>query len=264
MKNTSTLYLALIFITIQLSVSVSAQSLATNPPVLIKNNSGETRKICMHKPKTITLFAIGCVELKRGESIYWNRKGVFTPFKVKIYKVRKILDKYLFTRDLPADTGKIIIGKGGRFGFSRFKNIRTKYSLRACNQRFDDTVYFTLGLETNYGFWTEGWWGVKKGKCINVNVSDRLKDKHNVPFGTKPDIHYFARSYGKKRLTWSGGEGDYSLCIDPKSAFNLLQFRQSGTGKYDPLPCSAETRKRVSFRRLKEPAERNSVFYLTF
>ena len=71
------------------SSSAIAQSLETNPPVEIKNNSGETRKICMHKPKRVTLFAIGCVELKSGESIYWNRKGVFTPFKVKIYKVRK-------------------------------------------------------------------------------------------------------------------------------------------------------------------------------
>lgn len=62
---------------------VSAQSLETNPPVEIKNMSGETRKICMHKDNTITLFAIGCVALKNNESIYWNRDGVFTPFKVR-------------------------------------------------------------------------------------------------------------------------------------------------------------------------------------
>ena len=259
-------FLAVIIATLQISTNVAAQnSQNMNPPVHIKNNSGETRKICMHKPKQVTLFAIGCVELKRGESIYWNRKGIFTPFKVKIYKVRKVIDKYLYARDLPADTGKIIIGTGGRFGFSRFKNIRPKFSLRACNERFSDPVYFSVGYETNYGFWTEGWWSVKKGKCITLPVSERLKKNLNIPFGTQPDLYYFARSYGAKPLTWSGGEGDFNLCINPKKAFNLIQFKRgSESGRYDPLPCEAENRERVRFRRIKEPAGDRTVFFLGF
>ena len=272
MKRTIFLYslavflyaLAVMFSSLLFSNSASAQSLETNPPVEIKNNSGETRKICMHKPKTITLFAIGCVELKNGESIYWNRKGVFTPFKVKVYKVRKVLDKYLYTRDLPADTGKIIIGTGGRFGFSRFKNIRKKYTLRVCNNRFEKDIYFVLGFETNYGVWTEGWWNVAKGECKNIPVSQRLKEKHNIPYGTFPRTFYYARTYGEKPLYWSGGEGDSNLCINTKKAFNKLQFKQDGTGVRKPLPCTAENESFVRFRRVKDPSIKKEMYYLTF
>jgi uncharacterized membrane protein len=245
-----------------LSTSVSAQSLTTNPPVEIKNNSGETRKVCMHKPKTVTLFAIGCVELKSGESIYWNRKGVFTPFKVKIYKVRKVIDKYLYARDLPADTGKIIVGTGGRFGFSRFKNISTKYVLRVCNERFDDKVFFTLGFETRYGFWTEGWWNVAKGECKNLPVSKRLKENWNVPYGQMPRTFYYARTYGDDPKFWTGVEGALNLCINTKSKFKLAQFKSVGT--YDPLPCNAVDQERTRFRRVKDPSVKGSVYYLTF
>jgi uncharacterized membrane protein len=243
---------------------VSAQSLETNPAVDIKNNSGETRKICMHKPKTITLFAIGCVELRNGESIFWNRKGVFTPFKVKIYKVRKVLDKYLYARDLPADTGKIIIGTGGRFGFSRFKNISTKYVLRVCNQRFEDKVYFVLGYETNYGFWTEGWWNVAKGECKNIPVSKRLKEKWNVPYGTLPRTFYYARTYGDTPLYWRGGEGDYNLCVNTKKAFKKIQFINDGTNIRKPLPCDDTNEEFITFRRVKDPRVKQEYYYLTF
>ena len=265
MKKTRVLYL-IICVQLLFIYYVSAQSLETNPPVSIKNNSEETRKICMHKPKKITLFAIGCVELKKGESIFWNRKGIFTPFKIKIFKVRKVIDKYLYTRDLPADTGKIIIGTGGRFGFSRFKNIRKKYTLRVCNTRFPDKVYFVLGLETNYGFWTEGWWNVAKGKCINIPVSKRLKEKHNIPYGTFPRTFYYARTYyGDESLYWRGGEGDQSLCINTKKAFNKLQFKQDGTGVRKPFPCIAEKNESlVKFRRLKDPSIKKEMYYLTF
>ncbi|REJ76084.1 MAG: DUF1036 domain-containing protein [Acidobacteria bacterium] len=265
MTKTRALFLsAIAFALLQFSYDASAQSLTTNPPVEIKNNSGETRKICFHKDKTITLFAIGCVELRSGENIFWDRKGVFTPFKVKIYQSRKILDKYLYSRDLPQDTGKIIVGTGGRFGFSRFKNIRAKYDLRVCNERFDDPVYFSLGLETNYGFWTEGWWSVKKGECKTIPVSQRLKEKHNIPYGTMPRAYYYARTYGDNPLYWSGGDSDYSLCLDKKTAFSIIQFKQDGSSQYNPLPCEGENRERTKFRRLKDPVGKRSTFYLTF
>lgn len=263
MKKTGTIYLlAMIVALISITGSASAQDI--NPPVEIKNSSGETRKICMHKAKEITLFAIGCVELKNGESIFWNRKGIFTPFKVKIYELRTILDKYLYARDLPADTGKIIIGTGKRFGFSRFKNIRTKYELRICNERFDDKVYFALGFETNYGFWTEGWWNLAKGKCMTIPVSKRLKEHWNIPYGTLPRTYFYARTYGDNPLYWTGGEGDHDLCINKAKAFSLTQFRQDGSAQYTPLPCSEENLERIKFRRVKDPLEKQSMYYLTF
>ncbi|MEZ5346578.1 MAG: DUF1036 domain-containing protein [Pyrinomonadaceae bacterium] len=266
MKKTNFLLLAaIIFGHLIFTSYVSAQSLETNPAVEIRNNSGETRKICMHKPKTITLFAIGCVELRNGENIYWNREGVFTPFKVKIYKTQKILDKYLYARNLPADTGKIIIGTGKRFGFSRFKNISTKYTLTVCNTRFPGGVYFVLGFETNYGFWTEGWWNVENGKCINIPVSKRLKEKHNIPYGTIPRTFYYARTYnGNESLYWRGGEGDAELCINTAKAFSKLQFIQDGTGIKKPHPCTAENEKLVKFRRTSDPSAKQEVYRLSF
>lgn len=256
---------AIIFISLTSIDHASAQGLETNPPVEIKNNSGETRKICMHKPKTITLFAIGCVELRNNESINWNREGIFTPFKVKIYEVRKVFDKYLYTRDLPADTGKIIIGTGGRFGFSRFKNISTKYVLNVCNTRFPDKVYFVLGFETNYGFWTEGWWNVPKGKCINIPVSKRLKENWNIPYGTLPRTFYYARTYyGDESLYWSGGNGDTGLCINTRKAFKKLQFINDGTNIRKPVVCRDKNEEIVKFRRLKDPRVKQETFYLSF
>lgn len=266
MKKTKIFYLlAIICGHLLFTNYVSAQSFETNPPVEIKNDSGEKRKICMHKPKTITLFAIGCVELKNGESIFWNRKGVFTKFKVKIFQVRKLFDKYLYARDLPADTGTIIIGEGGRFGYSRFKNIATKYVLNVCNNRFPGRIYFVLGFETNSGFWTEGWWNVAEGKCINIPVSKRLKEKHNIPYGTLPRTFYYARTYsGDESLYWRGGEGDNELCINTAKAFNKLQYKQDGTGIKTPLPCTAENESSVKFRSLKDPSVKQETYYLSF
>ena len=265
MKNSRLLYLITLIFGGLFVQHISAQGLETNPQVEIKNNSGETRKICMHKPKTITLFAIGCVELRSGETIYWNREGIFTDFKVKVYRTQKILDKYLYARDLPADTGKIIIGTGKRFGFSRFKNISTKYTLRACNTRFPGGVYLVLGLETNYGFWTEGWWDIKQGKCIDIPVSKRLKEKHNIPYGTLPRTYYYARTYyGDESLFWRGGEGDQELCINTSKAFNKLQFLQDGTSVRKPLPCTAENEKLVKFRRASDPSVKQEIYRLDF
>lgn len=245
--------------------SAAAQSLETNPPVEIKNNSGEERKICMHKPNLISLFAIGCVTLKNGENIFWNRKGVFTPFKVKVYETRKILDKYLFARDLPADTGKIIIGSGKRFGFSRFKNIRTKYILRVCNTKYPGGVYFVLGFETNYGTWTEGWWNVDKGKCINLPISKRLKEKHNIPYGTVPRLSYYARTYyADESLYWRGGDGDEEFCVNTAKAFSKLQFKQDGTGVRTRQPCTAKNETLFKFRRLKDWSVKQAYISLTF
>lgn len=266
MKKTRPLFLIAMIIGLLLSASfVSAQSMETNPPVEIKNISGEERKICMHKPNLITLFAIGCVTLKNGENIFWNRKGEFTPFKVKVYETRKILDKYLYTRDLPADTGKIIIGTGGRFGFSRFKNISTKYVLRVCNTKYPGGVYFVLGFETNYGTWTEGWWNVDKGKCINLPISKRLNEKHNIPYGTLPRLFYYGRTYyGDESLYWRGGDGDSEFCVNTAKAFSKLQFVQDGKAQKTRQPCTAENEALVKFRRLKDPREKQEYIYLTF
>lgn len=235
-----------------------AQSLETNPAVEIRNTGDEARKVCFHRDKTVTLFAIGCVTLAPGENIYWNREGQFTPFKVKVYQKRKLIDKYLYARDLPADTGKILVGTGGRFGFSRFKNIRTQYTLRVCNDRFDDDIWFTLGFETNYGSYSHGWWNIAKGQCRNIGVSQFLKDKHNIPFGTIPVIHYYARTHGDKPLYWTGDSGDRQFCTNTGKKFGLSRDKATGPS------CEAGLES-ITYRRLNIPNQNsNGMLYLTF
>lgn len=201
------------------ATSAWAQNIGDNPPVEIKNTGDETRKICFHKPKRVTLFAIGCVHLKPGEHIFWDRKSTYTPFKVKVYKDRKLVDKYLYSRDLPGDTGKIIIGTGGRFGFSRFKNISKQFTLRVCNQTYDDPVYFSLGLDYANFMVSEGWWNVKKGECKNIPITKRAKDNWNVPFSMIPRVFFYARTYGEKPLYWRRGDNARVFCLNPGKRF---------------------------------------------
>ena len=198
----------------------SAQVIGDNPPVEIRNTSGEERKVCFHKPKRVTLFAIGCVTLKSGERIFWDRKSEFTPFKVKVYQKRKLLDKYLYARDLPGDTGKITIGEGGRFGFSTFKTMVGQYSVRACNNQQKDDVWLSVGFDSEWGMLSEGWWQIPQGECRTIDINDRLREKWNIGASTPPRVYYYARTYGEKPQFWNEGTFAKTFCINPKKRFN--------------------------------------------
>ena len=201
------------------SGGAAAQSLATNPQVEIRNTGDETRKLCLHKDKDITLFAKGCLTIGPGETLLWDRKGEFTPFKIKVYEKRKLLDKYLYTRSLPGDTGRIIVGSGGRFGFSRFQNIAKKFSLRMCNTQYDDPVYVAIGLDYADRKLSEGWFSIARGRCIDVPISQRAKDNWNMPYSKIPRIYYYARTYGEKPVYWNRGANAQTFCLDQGKRF---------------------------------------------
>ena len=238
------------------ATSASAQAIGDNPPVEIKNTGDEVRKICFHKPKRVTLFAIGCVHLKPGENIFWDRKSTYTPFKVKVYQDRKLVDKYLYSRDLPGDTGSILIGRGFRFGFSRFKNIRKQFTVRVCNTKYDDPVYFALGLDYANYMVSEGWWSVKKGECKNIPITKRAKDNWSVPYSQIPRVYYYARTYGDKPLYWNKGEGARVFCLNPKQRFKGYL----GGGNFCEQDAEGQT-----YRFLTTLSERSDEMqYLTF
>lgn len=241
---------------ISLGGVAQAQSLPSNPPVEIRNTGDETRKICFHKPKRVTLLAIGCVTLKKGENIYWDRKGVFTPFKVKIYEKRKLIDKYLYARDLPADTGKVIVGNGARFGYSRFKNISKQFTVRVCNNTQNDPVYFALGLDYADKMVSEGWWNVKKGECKNIPISKRAKDNWNLPYSQVPRVFYYARTYGDKPLYWNKGDGARVFCLNPGKRFK---------GYLGGNRACAQDAEEQTYRLLTALSQRSDeIQYLTF
>lgn len=231
--------------------TASAQSLTTNPAVEISNTGNETRKVCFHKPKRVTLLAIGCVTLSPGERIFWDRKGVFTPFKVKVYKKRKLVDKYLYSRDLPMDTGKVLVGAGGRFGFSRFKNITKQFKIRVCNSNYDDPVYLVLGYDTPYGMMSHGWWGLERGQCRTLPVTKNLKSNWNIPSSQAPRIYFYARTYGDEPLYWHGRNDNRarSFCMNPGKRFKAKLDASSA--------CTGELREK-SFRFFEAPTQQSN------
>ncbi len=235
--------------------------------VEIKNNSGEKRKICAYKGiSNIDLTAQRCFTMSPDESVLWNRQGDRSNFKVKIFESNTLVDKYLYTRELPGDTQTILIGEGGKFGSTRQerKPAAIKYWLKVCNYQFDETVYFTIGLETNDVFMTRGWWDVAKDACVDLDISEMLKRDWKVPYGNLPKTYYYARTYGNSPLFWVGGETDQSLCINEKKAFSLSQFLKGGSGTREANPCNGTGEMKVKFRKMNDPIASEEFYYLTF
>lgn len=235
------------FLTISLAslISVSAQI------VSIKNSSGEERKICFYNiDDTVGIVPKICFTMKKNEGANWqNTDG--KSFMVKVFKPG-IFDEYLYTRRLPEDTDRMIVGEGGRFGFGRkeVKPAPKRYFLKACNQQWEQKVFFVLAIETSKGIWTRGWWNLAKGECLNFPISEMMKSKWGIEYGTMPKIYYYAKITGEKNLEWRGGENDYNFCINTTSVFEKKQFETASDGKQEPLACNGENDSLVRFRKL--------------
>lgn len=235
--------------------------------VAIRNTSGERRKICMYRSdnKIVSvLVPYKCIELNAGTTVIWSREGDFSTFTVKIFKPA-LIDKYLYTRNLPRRTTTIIIGEGGSFGYStvKVKPPVAKYRLKVCNFKSDDEVYFTLGFETNAKFFTEGWWNLKKDECMEVDVSERLKRSIALEYGNMPRTYFYGRTYGGIPQEWNGGTDGRPVCVNKKKAFRTL-YERGKDGNYLPVPCGGDGQEQVSFRLLGEPKVGQEYYFLTF
>lgn len=262
MRRTQLFYLfAILIIILASGIYASAQS---NITVSIQNISGEGRKICFYNiDDKAGIIPKVCFTMNKNEVASWENKDR-TDFMVKVFKPA-VFDEYLYTRRLPNDTNKIIVGEGGRFGFGRAesKTPPTRYFLKVCNQQWDQKIYFVLGFENNKGFWTQGWWNLEKGKCLNFPVSEMMKSKWGIEYGYMPNIYYYAKTAGEKPLEWRGGDGDYNLCINMSNVFEKKQFETNANSK-QPLPCDGTSDKFVRFRRLPEPKTNIPTFELIF
>jgi hypothetical protein len=263
MKRTNMLTLVAILLTSLFSAEYAAAQ--TDGIVEINNISGEGRKICMYRSDMLVLVPYKCFELNTGRKVIWSREGDRSSFIVKVFKPALLIDKYLYTRHLPGRTTWINMGKGGMFGYStdKPKPPVTKYRLRVCNQQSDDKVYFTLGFETNAKFFTEGWWNLKKGECMEVGVSERLKKVIGLEYGNTPRTFYYARTYGGIPQQWDGGTEGRPVCVNNKKAFRTL-YERGKDGNYLPSPCGGDGQEQVSFRLLGEPKADQEYYYLTF
>jgi uncharacterized membrane protein len=252
--------LTILFFGLVSTAYVSAQN------VLIDNKSGEKRKLCVYKNKQINLKSERCFVMNNGEQVFWNREGNNSTFKVKIFKSR-LIDKYLYSRTLPGDTKVIILGTGGRFGFSRDerKPKKEEYTLNICNRNYGE-IYIALAFQVNIDTSAHGWWGIKKGNCVNVAVSKLMKDTADIEYGNFPKTFYYAQEYGPgKNRTWFGGEDGKFVCIDKNSRFAIRQLLQTENGGLKQTPCAQTDGKEfVKFREMKKKTLRNRVYYLAF
>ncbi len=244
--------------------AVLAAAAQNGPYVQIKNISSEKRKMCVYNHNdNVGVVARRCFTLKSGETVTWNREGDYQPFKVKVFKPQ-LVDDYLYTRNLPFDTARILLGEGGRFGFSRepAKPEATKYILKVCNKQYDQPVSFVLAFEVNKGLLTEGWWTVNKGQCYDFPVSKKLYEGYNVDYGTLPHTYFYARTGGFRSLQWVGGNGDLLLCVNQKKAFQSWLDRT--TDGLEKSSCRNDGEEMILFRHLDDPKTNQGYYYLSF
>jgi len=263
MKRTSTLTLFAISLTcLFYAGSAKAQIV---PFVDIYNDSGEERRACIYPADdSVPSKPLECFEMEHREAVLWIRQKHRSDFRLKVFTPAPG-DKLLVDRVLPGGTNTIVISKDGKISFGG--NPRsvpvTKYRLKVCNQRFNEKISFALSFETDGAFITEGWWSVEKGKCVELGVSERLKQSMNLAYGNMPRTYFYARTHGDKPQFWywSGNGDGRSFCINEKKAFKIL-------GKHLPAgnspPCTASNQKMASFRRIDDPKTNEEYYYLTF
>ena len=263
MKRTNALALFAILMT---SLFFSEYATAQDDILVeIINSSGEKRKICIYKGEDrVAVVPQKCFVMNVKEKLIWNREGNNVYFQVKVFRPG-IVDRFLYTRQLPASTWVMQIGKGNTFSYSNKKSDGsvTKYRLKVCNQRFNQEIYFAVSFETNDYFVTEGWWSVKKGKCVELAVSDRLKRSINLNYGNLPQTYYYAESHGDNPQFWAGGSSGRALCVNDRKAFQIMLVRGRG-GNPIPGACDQLGQKVVSFRRIDTPKTNEEYYYLTF
>ena len=264
-KRTNTLALFAIMLTSLFFAEYSAaQSLTL---VEIYNDSGEARKACMYRADdTAAAVPSECFEMDHREAVLWDRKGDRSNFRIKIFNPA-LIDKILHDRELPGGTTTIMIRRDGKifFGGDPRNAPVTKYRLKVCNQRFNEKISFALSFETDAAFFTEGWWSVEKGKCVELGVSERLKQSMNLAYGNMPRTYFYARTHGDNPQFWywSGNGDGRSFCINEKKAFKILGER-GPAGNFKSAPCTESNQKMASFRRIDDPKTNQAYYYLTF
>ncbi len=202
-----------------------------------------------------------CFEMRSRERVVWNRGADYTFFKAKVFKPA-LVDKLLHYGRLPGGTKSIVMGEGSSFSSSEeaIKPALLKYRLKVCNQQFNQEIYFALSFETNDNYLTEGWWSVKKGKCVELAVSSRLKRALNLEYGNMPRIHYYAETQGASPLYWSGGANGKSLCVSDGKAFDIIHKRADAL----QVTCNTYGQKKESFRLMDTPKTNDVYYKLTF
>jgi uncharacterized membrane protein len=245
-----------------LGVLLSATYVSAQKTVEIENNAGDKIKICMYKDTDqVRAVPYRCFVMTSLEKVTWKRTEGATPFVVRVFK-SQLFDKQLFYQRLPVDTNFILIEKA-KLRFSVETNVAQKYRLKVCNQRFDQEIYFALGLVTPASIVTEGWWSVAKGKCVEIGVSESLKSTWNIRYGMMPETYFYAESRGSNPLYWRGRDSAFNFCINDRKAFSKNEF-ETRRGKVVRTSCTAEDEKRVKFRRLGYPNVNQEYYYLTF
>lgn len=234
--------------------------------VSISNEAGEAREVCVYRADDpTTANPIECFEIYNKQAAKWYREGDRSNFRIRTFDPTSD-DKILHDRELPGGTTLILLRKDGKLvsgGDPRKKSLVVKFRLKVCNQRFNEKISFALSFESNAAFISEGWWSLEKGKCIEIPVSEQLKQSISLVYGELPRTYFYARTHGDKPQFWYwSGIGDgKSFCIDEKKSFKLSGKR---TLSGNPPQCTASDQKTAAFRRLADPKADEDIYYLNF
>ncbi|MFL0356390.1 hypothetical protein ACI5KX_07895 [Erythrobacter sp. GH1-10] len=219
----------------------------------IDNDSGEERRICFYKNKKINLVSEECFDVPDGRTAIYVRgeNRAEERFKVKVFRLGKLLPKYLYSRDnLPGDTVNVRIGSGGGFGYSRYRAPRPpkpEYRVKFCNMTQLDPVWMMIGSAGGNTAISEGFWSIPHDECITINYSERLQRVIGGDRGVPLMTMYRAYTVGENRQTWGGIEDneDPELCVNTQSRFVIDQWDRGAGQMYG---CTGEGEAKLRFR----------------
>lgn len=198
-------------------ILVSTVNSSAQGGVIVANNTVDNLRICFYNPgDLVRMVAIRCEKIS-AKSEEWVRLNQIE-YQIRVFK-DQLIDKQLYWHRV-RNAEKIDLGpKRAKITRRPIAGEPVEYTLKVCNTNNRDPVYFILGFEHDSKMHLRGWWSVRKGKCKEFNVARMMWSDWRIRYGTVPRTYYYARTYGREPLIWSGKDTDKQACIDKKNAF---------------------------------------------
>ncbi|MBV7260097.1 hypothetical protein [Erythrobacter crassostreae] len=201
----------------------------------ITNGSDTEKRVCVYKDQRINLKAEECFDLPSERTTIWargeNRKA--ERFKVKVFEKRKLLPKYLYSRDrMPGDTVSITVRDQNLSARAYRAPAKPKpsYRVKFCNEGQTGKVWLAIGFSGGQSSgpkaYSEGYWGIAPKECITINYSELLmKVGGGYPLDP-PKMMYRAYTVGDNAAVWSGAaeREDPVLCVNTKRKYAINQW----------------------------------------
>lgn len=219
--------------------------------VAIFNNRSTKTKVCMYdKSYQFDTIPLVCWTINSRGRVVWDRKSD-----------RSAVNMRMFTQgfiDTEVCSGRIIEGlpqaidiwpncevnyyvrpeflKPSLLPAPGTENDPIEYYLQVCNLSDWGTIKFALGYavskelfqgEMDYHIATEGWWRLVQGKCVTIEMGERMR-KNQDPAVRNPVqamFYIYGESQGLISKVWeSQDEGDPTYCLNTENDFLIRQW----------------------------------------